>query len=56
MSTTILVYVLVAVLALGGMSTISMIDKPREPITRGSAILSVVLDVVFIFWLLSIIN
>lgn len=52
MTYVILKWVLVGLFAIGGMSTISMIGEPRKPITPGVAILTVVIDVIFIIWLL----
>lgn len=48
----ILKWTLVALLALGAVSEIAMIGEPRKPITRGSAILGVIINVLLIIWIL----
>lgn len=53
---TILIYVLIGLIVLGGVSTIFMIGRQREPISHGQAIFSVIVDVILIIWLLSILN
>lgn len=53
---TILIYVLICLLGLNAITTIGMIDQPRKPITHGGAIVSVIVDVVFIILLLFTLN
>ncbi len=49
----ILKWVLIVYLLLAGVSTVMMIDEERKPITRGGALLGIVVAGVFIFYLLN---
>lgn len=46
-------YILIGLMFLGTLSNIALIDKEREPVTKGQAILGVVLNSIFIYGLLN---
>jgi hypothetical protein len=48
-------YILVAVFIIGAFSTVYMIDRPRPPITFGTAMVTILLNLFFVWVVLTLI-
>ena len=51
---TVISYAIAALLMTAGLATVYLIDKPREPITRATAILSLILNALIAYWIIRI--